>query len=421
MMFLLFCICCLLANVVTAFKCPENSKEWESKCYIFVSEISEFMNAEINCRSLGGHLASIPNAFTNAFIAQQAAIKFQGSGTSDAWLGGSSLANSKIWTWTDGQPFTFSQWTNSSAVKGQTCTAVGLANGLWMADDCYEAKPYICIIDKNVQTTTTATTHLTTTPTSTTTTSKITTASEASSSAAPTSTYFSSTSAATASSQTTTFHKTTQLFTSPVTTEARLTTSTSDVVSSSSSATATPKLPTVTTSASQSTTPLTNSPKTVTTIPIENNTTSSHLSTTTTEIATATPFTSTSTNPKYPCPHNWTYFATTSSCYFSTPPELSWKDAEEFCVDKNARLASIHSDEELEFVNKNIHWGWIGLHKTEEEWKWIDNSQADYFKWHFGNPELYSSTCGHILNLFRNDFECSDLLRAICKMTISQN
>uniref|UniRef100_A0A914Z4F0 C-type lectin domain-containing protein n=1 Tax=Panagrolaimus superbus TaxID=310955 RepID=A0A914Z4F0_9BILA len=114
----------------------------------------------------GGHLASISNAFTNAFIAQQAGYLLQGSGTPDAWLGGTSLIDATNWTWTDHQPFTFANWANSSAVKEHTCTAIGLANGLWMSDDCFETKPYICLIDSNVATTTT-TLPQTTTPTPT--------------------------------------------------------------------------------------------------------------------------------------------------------------------------------------------------------------------------------------------------------------
>uniref|UniRef100_A0AC34GDD5 C-type lectin domain-containing protein n=1 Tax=Panagrolaimus sp. ES5 TaxID=591445 RepID=A0AC34GDD5_9BILA len=141
-----------------AGSCPENSQEWESKCYFFVSNTSKFLNAEIHCRSLGGHLASISDAFTNAFIAQQSGKQLQGSGTSDAWLGGTSLIDSTNWTWTDNSPFTFTNWANSSAINGHTCTAIGFANGLWMADDCFESKPYICITDKNAETTTTTTT-----------------------------------------------------------------------------------------------------------------------------------------------------------------------------------------------------------------------------------------------------------------------
>uniref|UniRef100_A0AC34G4J1 C-type lectin domain-containing protein n=1 Tax=Panagrolaimus sp. ES5 TaxID=591445 RepID=A0AC34G4J1_9BILA len=114
--------------------------------------MSKFMNAESHCRRLIGHLASLSDAFTNAYVAQQAEKLFQGSGTSDAWLGGNNLKDPTSWTWTDNSPFAFTNWANSSGVQGNKCTAIGFANGLWMADDCFESKPYICLIDDAART-----------------------------------------------------------------------------------------------------------------------------------------------------------------------------------------------------------------------------------------------------------------------------
>lgn len=42
-----------------------------SICYSFVSEPSEFIEAEISCQSSGGHLASISDGFTNVLLARK--------------------------------------------------------------------------------------------------------------------------------------------------------------------------------------------------------------------------------------------------------------------------------------------------------------------------------------------------------------
>ena len=48
--------------------CPHGGYEWRSKCYIFDKKPTGFPEAEAKCNTLGGHLASIHDGFTNAVI-----------------------------------------------------------------------------------------------------------------------------------------------------------------------------------------------------------------------------------------------------------------------------------------------------------------------------------------------------------------
>ena len=48
--------------------CPPGSVEYQSFCYIFNQTESEFYKAELSCIQIGGHLASIHDAFVYKFV-----------------------------------------------------------------------------------------------------------------------------------------------------------------------------------------------------------------------------------------------------------------------------------------------------------------------------------------------------------------
>jgi C-type mannose receptor len=142
--------------------CPQNGIKWQSKCYIFATNLSAFITAEIDCVNSGGHLASIHDGFTNAFVAQESMLQFHGNTTSDVWIGATTFMNPGNWSWTDGTNFTFSQWNNSSMPLDQRCGALSTLNGMWNSVDCYKEKPYVCAITDALTTTTKLTTTSTT-------------------------------------------------------------------------------------------------------------------------------------------------------------------------------------------------------------------------------------------------------------------
>lgn len=57
---------------------------------------------------------------------------------------------------------------------------------------------------------------------------------------------------------------------------------------------------------------------------------------------------------------------------------------------------------------------WIGLHKTDNEWKFTDNSTVNYL------PELnpQASSCVTIRYIFDNVYDCDISVPALCKKII---
>ncbi|KAE9548049.1 hypothetical protein FO519_008739 [Halicephalobus sp. NKZ332] len=123
-----------------------------SVCYSMLTTQTEYLNAEQTCVDLGGHLASVDSAFTNTFLVQNAQKAFTNTSSTDFWIGGNDLASSGVWTWTDGKPFTFTDWAQGepSSASGADCIGTALDGGLWSAQSCFAKKPYICALpDKN--------------------------------------------------------------------------------------------------------------------------------------------------------------------------------------------------------------------------------------------------------------------------------
>uniref|UniRef100_A0A914YGX6 C-type lectin domain-containing protein n=1 Tax=Panagrolaimus superbus TaxID=310955 RepID=A0A914YGX6_9BILA len=154
--------------VGTFAACPNDGIEWQSVCYYFQGNISAFVNAEEACIHLGGHLASIHNGFTNAFIAQQASLLLHSSTIADIWIGATDLMNPDTWTWTDGSNFTFIDWSQNKSASGEDCGSLNLSEGFWQAQDCFKQKAYVCAINERVNANTSTSTTTTTTTTTTT-------------------------------------------------------------------------------------------------------------------------------------------------------------------------------------------------------------------------------------------------------------
>jgi hypothetical protein len=80
-----------------------------------------------------------------------------------------------------------------------------------------------------------------------------------------------------------------------------------------------------------------------------------------------------------------------NSCYYKTPSEMSWIEANMTCVGLGVELASVHSDEESTFLFHFCGYDsdcWIGLTDEQDEgrWKWTDGGDFDYENWGSGQP-----------------------------------
>ncbi|CAJ0601895.1 unnamed protein product [Cylicocyclus nassatus] len=141
------------------------------------------------------------------------------------------------------------------------------------------------------------------------------------------------------------------------------------------------------------------------------------------------------------CESGWTYFGDTGACY-KTFYWANMYDAETLCRSFGAHLASIHSNEENQFVADLSKSGkpwtdwhdltWIGLKQLDSnsDWYWIDGTRVNYMSWAPGEPNDWKGiqhcvtlVCDphenvSLSHIFRkwDDYECSGNVRAfVCK------
>ncbi|XP_033107417.1 macrophage mannose receptor 1-like isoform X2 [Anneissia japonica] len=132
----------------------------------------------------------------------------------------------------------------------------------------------------------------------------------------------------------------------------------------------------------------------------------------------------------YPlCPGSEGWIRYDNYCYYfskaSGSGRLSWQEADGYCHVHNGKLASIHNEPEMNFINDNtditISSYWIGLREYEIRgvYTWSDSTPFDYVNWAPGEPndfngeeqcvELYTSIGSW------NDLNCGDKIPFICK------
>ncbi|XP_038078743.1 echinoidin-like [Patiria miniata] len=133
------------------------------------------------------------------------------------------------------------------------------------------------------------------------------------------------------------------------------------------------------------------------------------------------------------CPPPWRAFQ--GHCYLWVDKPMSWMDAERYCQmlshpGKMVHLASIHSEEEDEFIKMYVRKSsasptptpyWIGCSDIEQEghFRWSDGSDVSYEGWWPGEPNnVGEEDCTE--NLFQfsgkwNDVRCMNENNFVCK------
>ena len=127
------------------------------------------------------------------------------------------------------------------------------------------------------------------------------------------------------------------------------------------------------------------------------------------------------------CQPGWDYF--NSSCYQFRAWENTWAINENVCVEENAHLASIHSDEDVEFVLSIVykstfpHLIWTGgRRRNENSFSYSDGTMLDYKNWAFREPDNHGGNEDCIAMYYGGpdkgklaDVSCSDNYIIVCK------
>jgi hypothetical protein len=146
-MFRLTFFAVVLIPIIFGF-CPPGSYEYQTNCYFFQNNPTGFSTAELNCVSIGGHLASIHDGFTNSLLTQQSLSFFNAS--TDFWIGLDNLQTmGNNWYWTDGSTFDFFDWNNGMPenLQTQNCVTISMIDGRWNNENCFMPKSYVCAIN----------------------------------------------------------------------------------------------------------------------------------------------------------------------------------------------------------------------------------------------------------------------------------
>ncbi|XP_060135097.1 CD209 antigen-like protein C [Zootoca vivipara] len=126
----------------------------------------------------------------------------------------------------------------------------------------------------------------------------------------------------------------------------------------------------------------------------------------------------------------WKLFG--KNLYYISKGKKTWYDAENFCMSRDAHLASILTDEEQTYITSQLTTpAWIGLTDESEEgnWEWTDGSRLITQYWSAGNPnswENYGDTeeedCASIIPSTReknwSECNCHELHTWVCKESL---
>ncbi|XP_058863031.1 hepatic lectin-like isoform X10 [Acipenser ruthenus] len=122
------------------------------------------------------------------------------------------------------------------------------------------------------------------------------------------------------------------------------------------------------------------------------------------------------------CPCEWLSF--NEACYYFSKKRANWHKAKESCNSKNASLAVISSNQELDYLKSRIgstHY-WLGLSDSETEgsWKWLDGRPVEKRFWNSGEPNNAANNedCGILTSSKLNDIPCSSEEHWICEMKL---
>ncbi|XP_067930633.1 macrophage mannose receptor 1-like [Watersipora subatra] len=123
-------------------------------CYQLNEENRVWSEAEADCKTKGGQLASVTSPYEQIVIESYIPYKLPGV---SMWIGGSDMTSSSAWGWADSSIFSYINWDdlNTHSKSHVQCLTMNLETKKWFPEDCNKKKSYMCKRPKINQPTTT--------------------------------------------------------------------------------------------------------------------------------------------------------------------------------------------------------------------------------------------------------------------------
>ncbi|XP_028432920.1 type-2 ice-structuring protein isoform X1 [Perca flavescens] len=126
--------------------CPASWHKYNDRCFLFIPRTLDWSDAEKNCQSSKGNLASVHSVEEYQFI--QMIIKQQTHGNPITWIGGHDSPKNNVWFWSDGRPFSFTFWCAGEPNNGygnQDCIQMNFGeHNCWDDVQCSIKLPSVC-------------------------------------------------------------------------------------------------------------------------------------------------------------------------------------------------------------------------------------------------------------------------------------
>ncbi|KAK2890968.1 hypothetical protein QQF64_007116 [Cirrhinus molitorella] len=137
------CLSLCLLFAMNASACETGWQQFGRNCFKFFSNPMPWMDAELQCLSYGGNLASVHSHNENAFIKLTISKK-------TLWIGGYDAVSEGMWLWSDGTKMKFKLWRakepNNLGGKENCLTMNAGTPGKWNDEECTDKFPFVCSI-----------------------------------------------------------------------------------------------------------------------------------------------------------------------------------------------------------------------------------------------------------------------------------
>ncbi|XP_029310500.1 ladderlectin-like [Cottoperca gobio] len=120
--------------------------EFNRRYFYYVPQLLSWAQAERNCQSLGGNLASV-HSLTEYHTLQMLVLRASHK-QEQTWIGGSDGQQENYWFWSDGTSFQYTNWCTgepNNAGGRQSCLLINFSvKKCWDDQKCTSRLPSIC-------------------------------------------------------------------------------------------------------------------------------------------------------------------------------------------------------------------------------------------------------------------------------------